>query len=192
MALTREQAQTRFLAILLPSLTLCTHTLLALSFILPGSEQYRAYWSLSYNVIAAGASVAGLIGAVRLLPPLISAYTLIHTTTLSFVTLALTNIIIPFDAGILNPVIPSWYVDEDAICRDIDAGLGWDEAWLVKCSRNFFTVMVVVAWSGLFLMFAQWWALWTVRRWGREIRIVRARVGRDVEMGKEGNEKMVY
>jgi hypothetical protein len=82
MALTREHSQTRyvsirtpwnhfancgsrFLAILLPALTLCTHTLLALSFALPGSEQYRAFWSLSYNVVAAGASILGLVGAVR-------------------------------------------------------------------------------------------------------------------------------
>lgn len=55
----------RFLAIVLPTLTLCTHTLLALSFALPGNEQYRASWSLTYNVIAAGASILGLIGAVR-------------------------------------------------------------------------------------------------------------------------------
>jgi hypothetical protein len=104
-----------------------------------------------------------------------------HTSTLSFVTLALANIIIPFDAGFLNPVIPSWHVDESAICRDIDAGFGWDEEWLVKCSKNFYAVMLVVAWSGLFLMFAQWWALWTVRRWGRELKFQKLRDRSDVE-----------
>ena len=55
----------RFLAIVLPTLTLCTHTLLAFSFALPGSEQYRAFWSLVYNSLAACASILGLIGAVR-------------------------------------------------------------------------------------------------------------------------------
>lgn len=55
----------RFLAIVLPTLTFCTHILLAVSFALPGTEQYRAFWSLVFNVIAAGASVLGLIGAVR-------------------------------------------------------------------------------------------------------------------------------
>lgn len=55
----------RFLAIILPSLTLCTHTLLALSFALPGNEQRTVYWSLGYNVAASGASVLGLVGAVR-------------------------------------------------------------------------------------------------------------------------------
>jgi hypothetical protein len=55
----------RFLAIVLPTLTFFTHTLLALSFALPGTEQYRAFWSLVFNVVAAGASVLGLIGAVR-------------------------------------------------------------------------------------------------------------------------------
>jgi hypothetical protein len=97
------------------------------------------------------------------------------------VTLALANIIIPFDAGFLNPVIPSWHVDESAICRDIDAGFGWDDEWLVKCSKHFYTVMLVVAWSGLLLMFAQWWALWTVRRWGIELRFSRLRDRTDVE-----------
>lgn len=55
----------RFLAIVLPTLTFFTHTLLALSFALPGTEQYRAFWSLVFNVIAAGASILGFIGAVR-------------------------------------------------------------------------------------------------------------------------------
>jgi hypothetical protein len=120
----------------------------------------------------------------------VSFYTLSHTTTLSFVTLALFNIITPFDAGFLNPVIPSWHVDESAICRDIDAGFGWDEEWLVKCSRNFFTVMLVVAWGGLFLMFAQWWALWTVRRWGREMKMMKLRVRSDEEKVAIGNDFM--
>jgi hypothetical protein len=80
-------------------------------------------------------------------------------------------------------VLPSWHVDESAICRDIDAGLGWDEEWLVKCSRDFFTIMSVVAWGGLVLMVAQWWALWTVRKWGREISGMRLRG--DVEKGGE-------
>jgi hypothetical protein len=101
--------------------------------------------------------------------------------TLSFVTLALGNILIPFDAGFLNPVIPSWHVDEGAICRDIDAGFGWDEEWVVKCSSHFYTVMTVVAWSGLLLMFAQWWALWTVRRWGKELRFEKLRAQMDGE-----------
>lgn len=124
-----------------------------------------------------------------MIPSFISAYTLIHTSTLSFVTLALVNIIVPFSAGFLNPVIPSWHVDESAICRDIDAGFGWDEEWLVKCSQHFYTVMLVVAWSGLLLMFAQWWALWTVRRWGKELRFQRLRARVDEEkMGVLGAE----
>jgi polyferredoxin len=111
----------------------------------------------------------------------VATYTLTHTATLSFVTLALVNIILPFDIGSLNPVIPSWHVDESAICRDIDAGFGWDEEWLIKCSKHFYTVMLVVAWCGLLLMFAQWWALWTVRRWGKELRFQKLRADMDVE-----------
>jgi hypothetical protein len=116
-----------------------------------------------------------------MIPSFVSAYTLMHTTTLSFVTLALANVIIHFDAGILNPVIPSWHIDERAICHDIDAGFGWDNDWLIKCSKHFYTVTVVVAWSGLLLMFAQWWALWTVRRWGKELRFQKLRDRSDIE-----------
>lgn len=73
----------------------------------------------------------------------------------------------------MNPVIPSWQIDENAICRDIDAGFGWDEDWLVKCSRSFSFVKSSVACLGLLLMIAQWWALMTVRRWGKDIRFQR-------------------
>jgi hypothetical protein len=116
-----------------------------------------------------------------LIPSFVSAYSLMHTATLSFVTLALGNMILPFDATFLNPVIPSWNVDESAVCRDIDAGFGWEEEWLVKCSKHFYTVMLVVAWGGLVLMFAQWWALWTVRRWGKELHFQKLRNRSDVE-----------
>jgi hypothetical protein len=111
----------------------------------------------------------------------VATYTLTHTATLSFVTLALVNIILPFDIGLLNPVISSWHVDESAICHDIDAGFGWDEEWLVKCSKHFYAIMMVVACCGLFLIFAQWWALWTVRRWGKELRFQKLRARMDVE-----------
>ncbi|KAL5115361.1 hypothetical protein ACEQ8H_006737 [Pleosporales sp. CAS-2024a] len=181
MVLSKEQEQTRFLAMVLPTLTLCTHTLLAISFALPGSEPSRAFWSLIYNVFAAGASILGMIGAIRLIPSFVSAYTLMHTSALSFVTLALVNMIVPFDAALLNPVLPSWHVDESALCRDIDAGFGWDDEWLVKCSGHFYTFMLVVGWGGLLLMFAQWWALWTVRAWGKELRFQTRRATGDVE-----------
>jgi hypothetical protein len=111
----------------------------------------------------------------------VSAYSLMHTSTLSFVTLALVNMMIPFDAAFMNPVIPSWHVDEGALCRDIDAGFGWEEEWLVKCSQHFYTIMSVAAWSGVVLIGAQWWALWTVRRWGKELRFQRLRDRMDVE-----------
>jgi hypothetical protein len=55
----------RFLAIVLPSLTLCTHTLLALSFLLLGADLDRAFFSVVYNVLAGTASILGLIGAVK-------------------------------------------------------------------------------------------------------------------------------
>lgn len=60
----------RFLAIILPALTLSTHLLLSLSFALPGDSQTWAFWSLMYNGTAAFASILGLVGAVRVSSPL--------------------------------------------------------------------------------------------------------------------------
>lgn len=181
MELSREQTQTRFLAIILPALTLSTHLLLSLSFALPGDDQTWAFWSLVYNGLAAFSSVLGLVGALRLLPKLVSAYTLVHTTTLSFVTLALMNTLLPYDLRYMNPVIPSWRIDETAICRDIDAGFGWDEDWLVQCSKSFGMVQIGVACGGLVLMAAQWWALATVRSWSKELQVQRLSRG-DIEI----------
>ena len=117
---------------------------------------------------------------LQLLPKLVSAYTLVHTTTLSFVTLALMNALLPYDLRYMNPVIPSWRIDETAICRDIDAGFGWDEDWLVQCSKSFGMVQIGVACGGLVLMVAQWWALATVRSWSKELQVQRLSRG-DIE-----------
>ena len=117
---------------------------------------------------------------LQLLPKLVSAYTLVHTTTLSFVTLALMNALLPYDLRYMNPVIPSWRIDETAICRDIDAGFGWDEDWLVQCSKSFGMVQIGVACGGLVLMVAQWWALATVRSWSKELQMQRLSRG-DIE-----------
>ena len=98
-----------------------------------------------------------------------SAYTIVHAITLSFVTIALVNLILPFDFRLLNPVIPSYAVDGSLLCRDIDAGFGWDDEWLEKCSMTFIVVKFAIAGLGLSLMGAQWWALCSVRAWGQEL-----------------------
>ena len=120
---------------------------------------------------------------LQLLPKLVSAYTLVHATTLSFVTLALLNTLLPFDLRYMNPVIPSLQIDERAICRDIDAGFGWDEDWFLECSRSFGMVQMGVACGGLVLMIAQWWALITVRSWSSDLRDLRSNRA-DVEKGR--------
>ncbi|KAJ8107426.1 hypothetical protein OPT61_g8875 [Boeremia exigua] len=122
----------------------------------------------------------GLVGAVRLLPKLVSVYTVFHATTLSFITLALLNTLLPIDLRYMNPVIPSWRIDETAICRDIDAGFGWDEDWFIECSRSFGMVQVGVACGGLVLMVAQWWALVAVRSWSSELQSQMVVIG-DIE-----------
>lgn len=103
-----------------------------------------------------------------------SAYTLVHATTLSFITLALLNTLLPFDLRYMNPVIPSWGIDETAVCRDIDAGFGWDDEWLRQCSKSFGMVQMGVACGGLVLMIAQWWALFTVKSWSTELQTRRS------------------
>ena len=116
------------------------------------------------------------------LPSLVSAYTLVHTMTLSFATLALVNMVLPWDFRVLNPVTPSYAVDESSLCRDIDAGFGWDTEWLQKCSRGLTIIKFGGAGVGMLLMLAQWWALLSVRTWGQELRSQRHRAQQgDVE-----------
>lgn len=107
-------------------------------------------------------------------------------------TFALLDVIAPLPFYLLNPVIPSWDVDESAICRDIDAGFGWDDDWLSECSKGFKIIKISVVSVTLLLMGAQWWALFTVKKWNEEIRLQRPSPRLDVE--KDGilhNEKDV-
>lgn len=93
-----------------------------------------------------------------------------HAITLVFVTIALVNLVLPFDFRLPNPVVPSYAVDGSSICRDIDAGFGWDDEWLEKCSTTFAIIKFAIACLGLILMVAQWWALVSVRGWGQALR----------------------
>lgn len=122
-------------------------------------------------------------------PSLVSAYTLLHTMTLSFVTLAVASLVLPLDFRTLNPVTPSYAVDESAICRDLDAGFGWDTEWLEQCSRSLKMIKFGGACFAMILMLAQWWALQNVRRWGQELRIMQQTVRGDVEKAGLGLEE---
>lgn len=86
----------------------------------------------------------------------------------------------PFDVRMLNPVIPSYRIDESSICRDIHVAFAWDEEWFVKCTKGFAVIKVALACFGLVLMAAQWWALMSVSRWGQELKAQR-KVAMDVE-----------
>lgn len=170
-----EQAQMRSLALVLPILTLCTHTMLALSSAWNRPDHNRPPYMLAYNSLAASASILGFLGAVKLIPSLISIYTFIHAATLSFATTALLHT--PIDFRFANPVMPSWHIDGDDICRDFEAGVGWDD----ECCKRFGLVRLLVSGLGLILMAAQWWALMTVRRWGKELQSPQVHSGADVE-----------
>ncbi len=106
---------------------------------------------------------------IQLSPRLVSAYTGVHATTLAFVTLALINFLLQFDLRYMNPVIASWRIDEQAICRDIDAEFGWDEEWIMQCLKSLGMVQIGAACGGLVLVIAQWWALITVRSWSIDL-----------------------
>jgi hypothetical protein len=97
-----------------------------------------------------------------------------------FATIALMGSIMPFEVAVLNPVVPSYRVDASSICRDLDVAFGWEETWFVRCAEGFAVARVAVACFGFVLMAAQWWALWSVRRWGNEVGALR-RGARDVE-----------
>jgi hypothetical protein len=114
----------------------------------------------------------------------VSAYTLVHTSTLSFVTLGLVNTLLPLNLRILNPTVSSLRFDETAICRDIDSGFRWDEEWFVECSESLKMVQMCVALAGLILMVAQWWALATVRTWSRELQVQRRRESEAADVEK--------
>lgn len=184
----------RFLAIVLPVLTFCAHGLLVMSFGLPGSDLDGAYFPITYNLLACGASILGFVGAntiTQALPSLVSAYTLLHTMTLSFLTIAIVNLILPWDFRTLNPVTPSYTVDESAICRDIDAGFGWDTEWLEQCTKSLSTIKFWCTGFSMVLIFVQWWALMSVRTWGQEQRARSQDTRRDVEKAGLGtDEKM--
>ncbi|KAJ4982880.1 hypothetical protein SVAN01_11614, partial [Stagonosporopsis vannaccii] len=169
-----------FLAITLPASTLPTHLLLFLCFVLLRDDQTWVSWSLIYNGTATFASVLGLVGAIWSLPKLVSAYIFVHTTTLSFVTLALLDPLLPWDLWYMNPVITDWQADETAICRDMHTGVSWDEEWIVQCSGQLGIVLKGIAWGGFILVTAHWWALVLVRTWSNQLPIIQPR-GDDVE-----------
>lgn len=123
------------------------------------------------------------------LPSLVSAYTLLHTMTLSFLTIAIVNLVLPWDFRTLNPVTPSYTVDESAICRDIDAGFGWDTEWLEQCTSSLSTVKFWCAGFSMVLIFAQWWALMSVRTWGQEQRARSQNTLGDVEKAGLGTDE---
>lgn len=68
-------------------------------------------------------------------------------------------------------------MDGHDICRDFNAGVGWDD----ECCKKFGLVKVFVSGLGLILMVAQWWALMNVRRWAWELRLHQAARNADVE-----------
>ncbi|KAF2204262.1 hypothetical protein GQ43DRAFT_187205 [Delitschia confertaspora ATCC 74209] len=178
-------SQGRALAIALPTLTFLTHTLvalLALNFSLsPTTTSAYASWFSLYNTFAAGASIAGLNGAVRWHAPSLHFFTTTHTFTLLFLTLTFFNFMLP----VTVPVIPNLKFNTEATCREMGE-FGWDAKWAEQCRFSFEVVQIVVGLTGLVLLGAHWWALDQVRGFAMGMKKVRNNMEvrrRDMEKG---------
>lgn len=161
----------RIHAIAVSFLTFSLHVILIHSAFSSSSAGFRATpFFAAYNVAAAGASIAGLYGAVKMNPALLSAYSVAHTITLLLGTLTLLDIILPIDLTSFVPTIPSLDFDVLKLCVEIDGSFGWDEGWLDRCAASVRVVKAGAAWIGLVLLSAQWWAARRVWRWSHELR----------------------
>ncbi|KAF2112639.1 hypothetical protein BDV96DRAFT_664276 [Lophiotrema nucula] len=176
MGLKMDAQQRRTLAMLLPALTCVSHLLILLSILHVSLSSYAAsdgiriaspYFAL-YNTFAAAASIAGVIGAARMSPTLVSAYTTFHASTLSFLSLTLLNFFLPLRIDAVLPFIPSLTLDASSMCDELSGA--WDEDWLERCYVGVLIVKIGVASVATCMMTAQWWALYTVWNWGVDVR----------------------
>ncbi|KAF2187231.1 hypothetical protein K469DRAFT_109866 [Zopfia rhizophila CBS 207.26] len=147
-----------------------------------------------YNIFAAGASMVGLIGAVRRHPTLVSAYTIAHIITLFLITLTLLNIVLPFPVKPVVLIIPNVHLDTKKICGETDDELGCDAVWVHRCRVSFTIVKLVTCWVGLVLVCVQWWVVLDVWRWSRSLVEVeeherRAELRLDIEKGESDDKQ---
>ncbi|KAF2477517.1 uncharacterized protein BDR25DRAFT_274708 [Lindgomyces ingoldianus] len=185
-----SHSPSRVLATTLSSLTLITHTLVVFfalhihNSVLPLDYHFFPSSGFElYNVLAAGGSALGVFGALRMDTLLVSAYTTVHATTLLISTLALFDLVLPFETTAAIPIFPSMRLGFVDMCSEHD-GFGWDAQWVDQCRMSFAVMKAVAVGVGLVLVGIQWWAVGKVWRWGRGLRREepkRREMGRDVE-----------
>lgn len=103
---------------------------------------------------------------------LVSSYALVHTITLTIITLVLLINVVP--QSLAHIILTASHLRYDEIektmCRELDDGFGWDEHWFDQCRSSFRTLSSSLAWIGLVMMAAQWWAVISVWSWAIRLR----------------------
>lgn len=109
-------------------------------------------------------------------------------------TLILLYNLLPSEIVSAVPISLRWRYDENfekRFCREID-DFGWDAQWLEQCRSSFRIIRIVLVWSGLLLVAAQWWAVFGVWKWARVLKMEqrdRWHGETDVERAEHGEEK---
>ncbi|KAK7181722.1 hypothetical protein DPSP01_008631 [Paraphaeosphaeria sporulosa] len=163
--------QGRALAILLPSVTLMAHAATFVVLEAVFAESWCSSWVATYDLVAAAASVVGLLGAVHKRHILISAYLLVHSVTLSLISTVLLMNVLPSSFASFIPYLSQLRHGDNferGMCQDLDDGFGWDERWLNDCASSFDTLNRGAMWVGVVMMSAQWLVLISLGRWLRE------------------------
>lgn len=182
----------RALTIILSSVTLIAHV--TTYFVLGAvfAESWGTSWCGLYDVAAVIASSVGVVGAVQVSNPsrsgqwamrtvlscsqrrpiLVSTYALVHAVTLTTITVVLLVNILPPTIAHTNPLLSRLRYDEmrKGMCLELDDGFGWDEHWVDQCRQSVRILSSCVAWSGLVMMAAQWWAMISIWGWIDDLR----------------------
>lgn len=181
------------LAIILPSVTLMAHAATFVVLEAVFAESWGSSWVATYDIVAAGASVVGLLGAVHVRCDYIScaranpkdqvadmkqkrrflmaAFLLVHSITLALISTVLLVNVLPYPFASSIPYLSRLRHDNDferGMCQELDDGFGWDERWLNDCASNFDAINRAAMWIGVVMMSAQWLVLMSLAGWLRE------------------------
>ncbi|KAF9737221.1 hypothetical protein PMIN06_000880 [Paraphaeosphaeria minitans] len=163
--------QGRVLAITLPSVTLMAHAATFVVLEAVFADSWGSSWVATYDLVAAAASVVGLLGAVHKRRILMATYLLVHSITLSlFSTMLLINVL-PSSFASSIPYLSQLRHDDNferGMCQELDNGFGWDERWLNDCASSFDTLNKGAMWVGVAMVSAQWLVLINLGSWLRE------------------------
>ncbi|KAF2714765.1 hypothetical protein K504DRAFT_9841 [Pleomassaria siparia CBS 279.74] len=166
------------LAMILSLSTLTSHMVILLATLLHISRSASSplsnstYHFAAYNLIAGGASLIGLIGAIRINPNLVCFYTHFHKTTLIIITFVLLELFLPAFSILPDtfaPLLGTYEMDAHHFCKEMD-GFRDDEEWILRCSTQLAMVKGGVGCLVGLALAAQWWAVFDVWMWSRELR----------------------